>query len=286
MIAEGQAKIAYRPDFMSARHRRGGSGADGVLRGLRIVVTRPQGQAKALTRALEELGAEVTALPTIRVAPPADPRPLRASAGSLKRYDWIVFTSANGVAFFWEALRHAGLEADALGAVRIAAVGPATAAAIEARGGRVDLVPPVFVAESVAISLSQRTLLSGKRILLPRAQEGRQALPTALRAAGAHVEEVVAYRTIADTSAAQELIGLFSSGGVDMVVFASGSAVRSFVKLVGRDLGAVEVASIGPTTSAVVREVGLPVTIEARIQTAAGLVDAIRMHVAGERNAG
>jgi len=245
------------------------------LQGMMVVVTRPREQASGLVRGLEGLGAEVLAMPTIRIDDPSDPEPLRRAVEAVGGFDWIVFTSVNGVRRFWRALRAAGRDARALEGVSICAVGPATAGAVEQEGGEVAIVPAEYVAEGVIEAMTAATDLRGRRILLPRAEVAREILPARLAEVGAEVHDVPAYRTLPHAGASDRLAEVVSSGAVDLVTFTSGSAARSFASLVGSDAASVAVASIGPVTSAVAKELGMRVVVEASVHTTEGLLRAI-----------
>ncbi|HST58550.1 MAG TPA: uroporphyrinogen-III C-methyltransferase [Longimicrobium sp.] len=246
------------------------------LSGRRIVVTRARAQASDLSQALETLGAEVIQFPTIRIAPPADGAPLRAAAAEAGSFDWIVFTSANGVEHFWNALVEQGGDARALGGVRVCAIGPSTAAELARRGIVPDVVPDEFVGEAALQALDAADELRGRRILLPRAEIARAVLPDGLRARGAEVVEVVAYTTVQDGTDAGRVRGLIDRGDVDAVTFTASSTVRNFVDLVGAEVGGAKVASIGPVTSGTARELGLAVDLEAAEYTIPGLVRALQ----------
>jgi uroporphyrinogen III methyltransferase/synthase len=246
------------------------------LAGRRIVITRARAQAAEFAVQLEALGAEVVEFPVIRIAPPPDPGPLRDAAARAGTFDWIVFTSANGVERFWYALQEQGCDARSLCGVRVCAIGPATAAELERRGVRPELVPDEFVAESAVQALLAAGPVHGARILLPRAEVARAVLPDALRAAGARVEEVTAYTTVRDGAGAERVRAMLARGEVDAVTFTASSTVKNFVDLVGADLGAARVASIGPVTSATARELGLAVDVEAAEYTTPGLARALR----------
>ena len=246
------------------------------LSGRRIVVTRARAQASDFAAALEALGAEVVQFPTIRIIPPADEAPLLAAAGQAASYDWIVFTSVNGVERFWYALAQQGCDARALGGVKVCAIGPATAAELGRRGITADVVPGEFVAEAAVLALDAADDLAGRRILLPRADVARAVLPEQLRARGAEVVEVAAYTTVQDGTDAERVRGLLQRGEVDAVTFTASSTVRNFVEMVGADVGRAKVASIGPVTSGTAREAGLAVDLEAAEYTIPGLVQALR----------
>lgn len=250
------------------------------LQGKRVVVTRPRAQAADFTAALEALGAEVVPFPTIRIVEPEDREPLLRAAAEADRFDWIVFTSVNGVARFWAALRETGRDTRALAGVSLCAIGPATGAAMEMEGARPDLVPERYVAEGVVEALQEEVELRGSRILLPRAEEARSVLPESLRTRGAEVLEVVAYRTVPDGAATGTLRERLHAGEIDLLTFTSSSTVRNFVQLLGTEVGAAEVASIGPVTSATARELRLPVHVEAPEHTIPGLLRAVTDHYA------
>ncbi|HEU0014179.1 MAG TPA: uroporphyrinogen-III C-methyltransferase [Longimicrobium sp.] len=246
------------------------------LSGRRVVVTRARAQASDLAAALEELGAEVLQFPTIRIADPPDPEALRRAAAQAASYDWIVFTSVNGVERFWAMLDALGRDARSLGGARVCAIGPATAAELAARGIRADVVPDEFVAEAAVEALAAAGDLSGKRVLLPRAEVARAVLPQSLRARGAEVTEVAAYRTVQDGEGAEAIRDRIAAGEVDVVTFTASSTVRSFAELVGTEVGGARVASIGPITSGTLRELRMPVHVEAAEYTIPGLVAAVR----------
>lgn len=252
------------------------------LSGLRVLVTRARAQASALGSRLASLGAEVVEFPTIRITTPSDPQPLREAARSPERFQWIVFTSANGVARFWDALQAESRDARNLARARICAVGPATVLALRERGIRADLAPEEFVAEAVLRAMEPE-VLPGQEVLLPRAEVARSILPDGLRALGARVYEVAAYRTVADDTRSPRLRDELRRGDVDVVTFTASSTARNFVELLGSEMGGATVASIGPITSATIRDLGLPVHLEATEYTIPGLVQAIRARFAGEQ---
>lgn len=248
------------------------------LFGRRIVVTRSRAQAADLLRALAELGAEPIEFPTIRVAAAPDPEPLRSAARSLERYDWVVFTSVNGVDRFWRALREVGRDARAFGGARIAAIGPGTARALAARGLQPDRVPQEYVAEGVLEALAPLGPWAGRRVLLPRAAGARDVLPRGLEEMGARVDEVAAYTTEPDRGNVERLREALREGRVDAITFTASSTVRNFVAAVGAELDGAAVAAIGPITARTARELGLPVHIEAEEHTISGLLDALCEH--------
>jgi hydroxymethylbilane synthase len=246
------------------------------LRGRRIVVTRPRRQARGLIEELERLGAVAPLVPLVAVQPPEDPGPLDAAVDALDRYDWLVFTSTNGVAAVRDRLEAVG---GRLGKVRVATVGPATAAAASALGAEPSFVPARFNSEDLARGL---TPLEGARVLLPQADIASPRLAEELRAQGATVDAVVAYSTVAEEPSPAELAELES--GADAVVLASGSAAGSLAALaaasehVRHALGTALLVCVGPKTAAVVREVGLPVGLVADEATADGIIRALVTH--------
>jgi uroporphyrinogen III methyltransferase / synthase len=244
------------------------------LFGRRVLVTRPRLQAAALTDRLEALGAEVVTFASIRILPPADPEPLLRAVAAIRSYDWLLLTSVNGVERFLAALEAAGHDLRALGRVRVACIGPATAEALAAAGVRADVVPERYVAEGLEEALRAYDM-HGARVLLPRAAGARTVLPEALGRRGAHVDDVEAYRTEPDAAGAEQVRALVALRALDVVTFTSPSTVRSLVAAVGAELGGARVAVIGPVTAAAAREAGLPVWLEAEEHTIPGLVDAL-----------
>lgn len=248
---------------------------DKPLAGRRIAVTRPASQARALVDGLRELGAEPLVCPTIEIVDPPDPAPLRRAVEELDGYDWFVFTSANGVDRLWRELQVGGK--DRLPAkAQVAAIGPATAEALEVRGTHPQIVPEEYVAEAVADALVAFGDLVGRRVLLPRAAGARQVLPERLRAAGAEVDEVVTYQARPDAEGIASLASALRRGDVDMITFTASSTVRHFVEESGgTELGRARVAVIGPITARAARAAGVQVDVEAREYTVKGLLEAI-----------
>jgi uroporphyrinogen III methyltransferase/synthase len=255
---------------------------DRPLFGRRVVVTRPRGQAATLAEALEEQGADVVAFPTIAIAPPPDPAALDRAVANASRYDWIVFTSANGVRAFVARFAALGQDVRVLAPVRLAAIGPETAAELGRHLLRPAVVAADFRAEGLLVALGQEDL-AGRRVLLPRAAGARAILPDELRARGATVDEVIAYEAVPpgdlDVGA---LRAALAAGAIDALTFTSSSTVRNFVALVGaaevaqlvRD-GRPAVACIGPVTAETAREHGLAVAVMPREYTAAALARAL-----------
>lgn len=248
------------------------------LAGRRIAVTRPRHQAASLVAALEALGAAVLEAPAIRIEPPEDRRPLDEALARLERYDWIVFTSVNGVEAFFRRLSERSLPIPERAA--FAAIGPATARALRDHGCEPRVVPERFVAEEVFRALSEEGAVRGRRFLLPRAEIAREALPRLLREAGADAEVVVAYRTVPEDSGVRAAADAVARGEVDAVTFTSASTARSFFDAVSPESvrGKTAAASIGPITSAALVALGVPPAIEAETYTVEGLVEAIARH--------
>lgn len=212
--------------------------------------------------------------PTIRIAQARHDDGLRHSIRHLSEYDWLVFTSANGVRQFWDLLEEEGAGTEGLVELRVAAIGPGTAAELERHGVRPDLVPDRYVAESVAEALIARGI-RGRRILLPRAAGAREVLPERLRGAGARVDHRVAYVSEPDRDGIARLREEIAGGRLDMVTFTAASTVRFFVERAGAEAGRARVATIGPITAEAVRRAGLDVDVVASEYTIPGLVEAI-----------
>ena len=244
------------------------------LFGQKIVVTRSQEQAAELSDRLRALGADAVELPVISLEPPADPTPLDRAIESLASYDWLIFTSVNGVRFFLDRLDQSRHDLRSLKA-RICAIGPATGKAIEDLHLKVDLMPDEYVAESLIRAFASENL-AGKRILLPRAAVARDVIPDELTKLGARVDVVEAYRNVVPVNAATRAREVFSNEKPDWITFTSSSTVKNLLAITGREaIAGVLVASIGPVTSATLCAHGLKVDAEAKQFTLDGLVEAI-----------
>ncbi|MDA8126612.1 MAG: uroporphyrinogen-III C-methyltransferase [Deltaproteobacteria bacterium] len=247
------------------------------LFGRGIVVTRPEAQAGEMAERLGAAGARVIHFPVIRVAEPESWAALDAACERLEAYRWLIFTSANGVAFFFRRLRERGGDLRDLKGIRIATIGPATAAAVEARGIRVDLVPEAFISEGVVRAFADVDL-QGCRVLLPRAAEARDVIPEGLTQMGATVDVVTAYRTVRSDAEASTLAPFFAAGKIAALTFTSPSTVTHFLGIMGPQFhlpSGVKVACIGPVTAAAARKAGLPVDILQERYTIPGLVEAM-----------
>ncbi len=247
------------------------------LFGRGIVITRPEKQAEELEKLLYTRGARVVKFPVIDIVHSEDLLPLDNAIEKLDSYHWIVFTSANGVSFFFRRLRELGKDLRELKGVKIAAIGPATASAVEAMGIRVDLVPEEFISEGVVRSFAGFDM-QGARVLLPRAEEARDVIPEGLAKMGATIDVATAYRTVCSERDPSELTPLFENGEIDVITFTSPSTVFNFLKIMGADFtlpSGVRVATIGPVTEAAAKKAGLPVHIRQERYTIPELVDAI-----------
>jgi uroporphyrinogen III methyltransferase/synthase len=243
------------------------------LFGRRIAITRDRRQAAELAAPLEALGAETLLLPLIEIREAADPGPLDQAIARLDSYDWLIFTSVNGVRYFVDRLDRSAFDLRSLKA-KICAIGPATRAAVEALHLKVDRMPEEYVAESLVEAFAADDL-SCRRILLPRAAVARDLVPSELMRRGATVDVVEAYRTAIPENAAQRAREVLARKP-HWIAFTSSSTVNNFVEAAGAEaLSGVKIASIGPITSATVREHDLQVDAEANPHTTAGLVQAI-----------
>ena len=243
------------------------------LFGKKIVVTRDRRQAADLAEPIEALGGQALLLPVIEIREPGDPEPLNCAIANLAAYDWLIFTSVNGVRYFLEALDRSAADLRALKA-KICAIGPATRAAVEALHLKVDKMPEEYVAESLVKAFEAEDL-NWRRILLPRAAVARDLVPVELRRRGATVDVVEAYRTgIPENTAerAREILARLP----DWITFTSSSTVTNFLAAAGKEaLSGVKIASIGPITSHTAREHGIEVDVEAQPHTIEGLVAAL-----------
>jgi len=252
--------------------------AVGSLQGRRIVVTRAREQAGDLVRALQEHGAEAVIAPVIRIQPLDNLGALRAALTGLSAYRWVVFTSQNAVQIVFDRLVAWGLTPRVFSSTAVAAIGTATANALTVRGVVPAVIPAEFVGEALAEALIQRGALTGARVLIPSAEDAREALAASLRQHGATVENIAVYRTVPVQADLSGLAKDISRGRIDAVTFTSSSTVRSFVELVGRPAatsGRFVAATIGPITADTARELGIREIIEAEPHTVPGLVESL-----------
>src|SRR5216110_2945606 len=246
------------------------------LLGKRIVVTRTRKQASVLSSKLRSLGADIIELPTIRIGPPTDLREFAELVQDAHMYDWIVFTSANGVEAFFNIFFKLYDDAREIGGARIAAIGPATAQRVKDFHLRVDLQPDDFVAEAVVREFKKQGSIENLRVLLVRAEKARDTLPKELSALGAIVDEAFAYRTVPETRDTSGARRQLAQDGADLITFTSSSTVENFLALGLPWPQGMQIASIGPITSKTARDRGLKVDVEARRHDIDGLVEAIR----------
>lgn len=245
------------------------------LSGKRIVVTRTRKQASALSNKLRALGAQVVELPTIRIEPPGDLRAFAELVQDAHVYDWIVFTSANGVDAFFEIFFKLYDDAREIGGARIAVIGPATAQRLKEFHLHVDLQPEQFVAEALLKQFQKEGGIENLRFLLVRAEKTRDVLPRGLSALGAIVDEAFAYRTVPETRDTTGARRQLAKEGADLITFTSSSTVENFLTLGLPWPKRMRVASIGPITSKTARDHGLTIDVEARRHDIDGLVQAI-----------
>jgi uroporphyrinogen III methyltransferase/synthase len=249
------------------------------LFGQRVVVTRERGQAREFAAGLEERGAEVLEVPAVRFAMPSQRESMVEALAGLNSYDWLVFTSANGVKWFFDSFFRAFKDLRDLGGVRIAAVGPATAASLEALHLQVDVMPERHDAASLAKALNEYETVENLRVLLARAEVATPELPNILEGMGGIVDDVAFYRTEAEVDVEGDEVALrLREEGADWLTFTSGSTVRHFharfdLLAMRERFSGMRVASIGPETTAVLEELGVKVDVQAKVQTTEGLME-------------
>jgi uroporphyrinogen III methyltransferase/synthase len=258
------------------------------LFGQRMVVTRPAGEGGRAASLLEAMGAEVLLAPTVIIRPISDPRPLDSAIARLASYDWLVFTSGNGVRFFLERLVHHGLDLRALGHVKLAAIGPMTAQVLSAFHLRADLVPESYRSEALAEAMAGRA--AGRRILLARADRGRTLLRDELGKI-AEVDQVAVYENADAEALAEEVLERIAAGTVDWITLTSSAIAARLHALLPesarRQVGRrIRLASISPVTSETAARLGWDVGVEAAIHTWEGLVEAIVKQVSTGRVGG
>jgi uroporphyrinogen-III synthase len=251
------------------------------LSGRHVIVGRAKTQAGSLAKLLREQGANVTAIPFIEIRKPKSFKGLDQVLKEVLEYDWLILTSVNGVEALFGRMKQLRMEPGWLAHLRIAAIGPATKAAIEKHGLEVSVVPKEYVAESVVASLKKR--VEGRNVLLVRAKVARDVIPNELRKAGAAVDVVEAYETVLPKTSRRALLAGLKDPRKrpDVITFTSSSTAKNFVELIGPEaaysglLDGVKLASIGPVTTATLKELGLKADIRAKEYTIPGLVDAI-----------
>lgn len=249
------------------------------LLGKGIVVTRAREQASGLAAQLTELGAEVIQFPTIRIEALDDYSTIDTAIAQRTQYQWIVFTSVNGVRHYWQRLAHAGLDSRSLCCLKVAAIGPATAEALQERGINPDFIPERYVAEGVVegmLALGMR----GQRVLLPRAREAREVLPDELRAAGAQVDVIPVYATVPALARREEVLEMMEQGRIHCITFGSSSTVENFLASIPaehlRAHPMIQLAAIGPITAQTLARNGLTCSIQPKNYTIPALVETLK----------
>jgi len=250
------------------------------LFGKRIIVTRARKQASDMISRLSALGAQCLEYPVIKIAAPDDFHPMDEAIGRLSAYDWLVFTSVNGVDMFFNRLFANRKDARALGGLQTASIGPATAERLLNYGVSSDIIPESYRAESV-VAAFQNFSVDGRRVLLPRAAQARPVLPEELKKMGARVDEVPAYQTVLDNNTNEDLIADLAEETVDMITFTSSSTVKNFKQLLPPERFAsltrgIPIAAIGPITADTAKENGFKVDLVAEEYTIPGLCKAIQ----------
>ena len=251
------------------------------LFGKGIVITRPERQADDLACLLTAEGAHPIAFPTIKIVPPISWQELDAAIDKLPTYDWLIFTSANGVQFFFQRLREKQKDIRDLKGIKICCIGPATALQIENKGIKVDLIPEQFIAEGILQSFAGMDL-KGKKILIPRAAKARDVLPEGLKKLGVEVDVVTTYQTVNSGNKKEEFDSMIYDNKVDVITFTSSSTVTNFVEIMGRDFklpANINVACIGPVTAETAKKAGFKIDINQSEYTMAGLVQSLINHV-------
>jgi uroporphyrinogen III methyltransferase/synthase len=243
------------------------------LFGVKVVVTRPRGQSEPLRSQMRELGADVLVQPAIEIGPPKQWDAVDAALSRLHEFDWLVFSSVNGVEYLLGRLLAAHGDLRKLAGLRLAAIGPGTAEQLAAYHLKADLVPPEYRAEALADVLT--TAAAGQRVLLARASRGREVLANRLQARAVQVEQVVVYQSDDVAIPDAEIAELLRRGRIDWITVTSSAIARSLAAMFGEDLRRTRLASISPVTSAVVRELGFEPAAEAGVYTMEGLVDAL-----------
>lgn len=250
---------------------------DKPLFGKGVVITRPAIQSESFAELLHEQGARVIHFPTIHIAPPQSWNKLDEALEELASFQWIIFTSANGVRFFFRRLKEKGGDVREMKGIRICTIGPATADAVEALGIRVDLVPETFISEGV-VRAFEKIDIRGSNILLPRAEVARDVIPRGLEKLGAGVRVADAYRTISADTDKTEFISLLKEEKVDVITFTSPSTVKGFLDIMGGDFALperVRIAAIGPITADAAKKAGLRIDIVQDQYTIPGLVSSL-----------
>jgi uroporphyrinogen III methyltransferase/synthase len=255
------------------------------LVGKRIVITRARSQTSELIQLIQEQGGETIEFPVIRLTPVEDTRELDDVLGRIHEFDWIVWTSVNGVEFLLQRARELGVDLTEIQKVKIAAVGAKTAHALGSAGLQADVVPDVYHAEALILALEGR-VNPGERVLFPKADIARTVLPDGLRKLGLSVTELVVYRNVISEEGVHEVLQLLGARQIDYITFTSSSTVTNLVQVLNHHssesaedlLQNVSLVYIGPQTAKTALDLGLQIDIMASTSTLSGLVEAILEH--------
>ena len=248
------------------------------LAGKKILITRAREQSATFATKLKKIGAEVIEFPTIEIVPPATWRGLDRAIDHLNIYDWIIFTSANGVNYLWQRLKEKG-KATLPSSLKVCAIGPATASELKKKRISIDYLPKEYIAESI-LNGFEGMAIKEKRILLARAKKARDILPKGLKKMGAEVDVVETYRTVKPKGGAKRLKQLLIDGGMDAITFTSSSTVNHFAELLKKEnlkkrLKGIAIACIGPVTANTAKKWGMKVHIQPEQYTIPALTRAI-----------
>ncbi|QZY57357.1 uroporphyrinogen-III C-methyltransferase [Crassaminicella profunda] len=248
------------------------------LFGKKVLVTRTRQQASHLSKKLEDLGAEAVEFPTIKIEKPESFDIIDQALGQIEKYKWIIFTSVNGVAAFFNRMKKLNMDIRSLLNAKLVAIGPATAKVLEDKGLMIEYVPEEYRAEAIIHGLKDK-IKEGEHILLPRADIAREILVKELKNLGAVVDDIHIYRTVIPKQDQEKLIAILKDKNVDVITFTSSSTVRNFIEILGENnkelLEGKKMASIGPITEETAKKLGLNIDIKAKAFTIDGLVTAI-----------
>jgi uroporphyrinogen III methyltransferase / synthase len=258
----------------------------GGVRGKKILITRAREQSGDFSTLLKKLGAEVIEFPTIEIVPPLRWKELDQAIDQLKSYDWLIFTSANGVNFFWQRLSERGGVRRLPSTLKVCAIGPATARQLKEKKISVSYIPKEFIAESILEGF-EKLLIKGERILLARAKKARDILPNGLKKLGAKVDVVEVYRTVKPKAGSKRLKKLLTDGSIDVITFTSSSTVNHFAELLKKEdlrklLKGIAIACIGPVTARTAKQWGMRVQVQPKQYTIPSLTRAVSQYFANK----